>query len=146
MTLRVLKRKKNPQLRDILYNSHPPNVSLFSEPFRDRIAKKIDYACTFRGRFLGESRKFRRATKSVPPPFDVFRRFIGSLEAAYESPTMHVKLPPPRPTCMRHATHTREHTVHSTPNMTDRSDLTDRCLSPGGILRTLANRTTGSTS
>lgn len=46
--------------------------------------------------------------------------------------------------------HTREsntlYTAHLT--LTDRSDLTDRCLSPGGILQPMAtaNRTTGSTS
>lgn len=40
---------------------------------------------------LGESRKF--GGPRICATFDVFRRFIGPLQAAYESPTMHVELP-----------------------------------------------------
>lgn len=44
--------------------SNNPPSKRFSrvEPFRDRTAEKIDYACD---RFLGESRKFRRVARNL---------------------------------------------------------------------------------
>jgi len=97
--------------------------------------------CHVRGHFALVLERAKQPIGSTPP-----------LGMPYENSTRGLDATRPSLVYCMHETfaHTCEsntlYTAHLT--LTDRSDLTDRCLSPGGILQPMAtaSRTTGSTS